>query len=153
MIIASFLVVSVLAGAVWWFFLRKKIAPLTPREAALAALGRLREKVNEGSDHDFGVRVSDVLRSFLGEALGLSAPRQTTEEFLLSLQGSIRFLASEQEALADFLLYADYLKYALGAATSERRLALIDAAESFVRSGKKSEAEDPKKAAQAKEAK
>ena len=79
-----------------------------------------------------------MLRRFLGEALGLAAPRQTTEEFLLSLQGSLRFVPAEQEALAEFLHRSDYLKYAQGEATSEQRLSLIEAAESFVRSGEQS---------------
>lgn len=136
-IIASFLIVALLGGLLWWFVARKKIKPLTPQESALAALARLREKVSEGNDHDFGVGVSDVLRRFLGEALGLAAPRQTTEEFLSSLQGSLRFVPAEQEALSEFLHRADYLKYARGEATLEQRLSLIEAAESFVSSGSK----------------
>jgi Domain of unknown function (DUF4381) len=119
----------------WKFLIIGKAKALTPREAALDALSRLRGTVTEGNDHDFGVGVSDVLRRFLGEALGLGAPRQTTEEFLMSLQGSLRFVPAEQEALANFLHQSDYLKYARGEATPEQRLALIQAAESFVRSG------------------
>ena len=138
-IIAAFLVVALLGGLLWWFLIRKKDKPLTSREAALAALGKLREQVAVGSDHDFGIGVSNVLRRFLGEAFGLAAPRQTTEEFLNSLQGSLRFLESEQAALADFLHHADYLKYAQGEATSDQRMALIESAESFVRSGEQSE--------------
>ncbi len=138
-IVAVFLFVALLGGLLWWFLLRKKTKPLTPRESALAALDKLREQVAVGSDHDFGVGVSDVLRRFLGEAFGLAAPRQTTEEFLNSLQGSLRFLEAEQSALSDFLHHADYLKYAQGEATSEQRLALIASAESFVRSGEPSQ--------------
>ena len=134
-IVAAFLLVALIGGLVWWFFVRKKIVPLTPRESALAALATLRDKVNEGTDHDFGVGVSDVLRRFLGDAFGLAAPRQTTEEFLLSLHQSMRFVAHEQESLAGFLRHADFLKYAQGAATSDQRLALIAAAESFIHSG------------------
>jgi len=144
-IVAAFLAVALLGGLLWWFLLRKKIKPLTPREAALVSLARLREQVAEGNDHDFGVGVSDVLRRFLGEAFGLAAPRQTTEEFLNSLQGSHRFLESEQSALSDFLHHADYLKYARGEATSEQRLALIESAESFVRSGEQTPADGGKK--------
>ena len=140
-IIASFLLVSLIGGLFWWFFLRKKIVPPTPRESALAELTKLRETLGEGADPEFGVGVSGVLRRFLGEAFSLAAPRQTTEEFLISLQGSLRFVETEQQSLADFLRHADYLKYAQGAATSEQRLALIDAAESFVRSSEQSETE------------
>jgi hypothetical protein len=129
------LVVILAAWLAWKFWGSRKAKMITPREAALGALARLRGIVAQGSDHDFGVGVSDVLRRFLGEALGLAAPRQTTEEFLVSLQGSLRFVPAEQEALAEFLHQSDYLKYACGEATSEQRLALIEAAESFVRSG------------------
>ena len=133
--IVLLLLLALAAGLYWWFRMRKKPKPPTPREAAMDALGKLRERVSEGGDHDFGVRVSDVLRRFLGEALGLAAPRQTTEEFLVSLQGSLRFVPAEQAALAEFLHQSDYLKYAQGEATAEQRLALIEAAESFVKSG------------------
>lgn len=134
-ILAAALLAAVAGALIWHFLLRKKAPVPTPREAALGALLRLRERVSEGSDHDFGVGVSDVLRRFLGEALGLAAPRQTTEEFLLSLRGSLRFLPAEQEALAAFLHRADFLKYARGEATPEQRISLIEAAASFVRSG------------------
>lgn len=127
--------VVVVGGVLWWFAGRKKPVRLTPREAALRDLARLRVSLAEGSDHAFGVGVSDVLRRFLGDALGLAAPRQTTEEFLESLRGSPRFIPTEQEALAEFLHRADYLKYAQGEATPEQREALIIAAEAFVRSG------------------
>ncbi len=137
LILIVLLAVGLIGGAIWWYLGRKKAVLITPREAALDALSRLRGAVSQGSDHDFGVGVSDVLRRFLGEALGLAAPRQTTEEFLISLQGSLRFVPAEQEALAEFLHRSDYLKYAQGEATSEQRIALIEAAESFVRSGEK----------------
>jgi len=136
-IVLVFLLVAVAGGLLWWFLGRKKAKVITPREAALNALARLRDSVSEGNDHDFGVGVSDVIRRFLGEALGLAAPRQTTEEFLGSLRGSLRFVPAEQEALGEFLHRSDYLKFAQGAATSEQRIALIEAAESFVRSGER----------------
>jgi hypothetical protein len=134
-IVTVFLVVALLGITLWWFLGRKKVKHPTPQEAALLELGRLRSKVSEGSDHDFGVGVSDVLRRFLGDALGLAAPRQTTEEFLSSLSGSLRFVEAEQEALSEFLHRSDYLKFANGEASMDQRLALIEAAESFVRGG------------------
>lgn len=134
-LVAVFLVVALLGITLWWFLSRKRVNQPTPREAALLELGRLRSKVSEGSDHDFGVGVSDVLRRFLGEALGLAAPRQTTEEFLASLNGSLRFVEGEQAALSEFLHRSDYLKFANGEASTDQRLALIEAAESFVTGG------------------
>ena len=134
-IVGILVAVAVAAVLFWWFGGRKKTKPLTPRESALLELTKLRSSLREGTDHAFGVGVSDVLRRFLGEALGLAAPRQTTEEFLGSLRGSLRFVPAEQESLAEFLRHSDYLKYAQGEATAGQREALIVAAESFVRSG------------------
>jgi hypothetical protein len=134
-IVAVVLAVAVAGGVLWWFAGRRNAKRLTPRETALRELERLRASLSEGSDHDFGVVVSGVLRRFLGDALGLAAPRQTTEEFLESLRGLLRFMPAEQEALAEFLHRSDYLKYAQGEATAEQREALIVAAESFVTSG------------------
>jgi len=136
-LVAAFVTVGLIAVGLWWFLGRKKNKLITPHEAAMDALALLRSKVSEGNDHDFGVGVSDVLRRFLGEALGLAAPRQTTEEFLNSLHGSLRFVPAEQDALAGFLRHSDHLKYAQGEATTEQRLALIVAAESFVQSGER----------------
>ena len=151
-IVAVLLAVALAGGLFWWFVGRKKSKPLTPRESALLELAKLRSSLKEGTDHAFGVGVSNVLRRFLGEALGLAAPRQTTEEFLGSLRGSLRFVPAEQEALAKFLHQSDYLKYAQGEATAEQREALIAAAESFVQSGEKEEPsvlENPGKEAEA----
>lgn len=134
-IAAVFAAVALLGWGLWWWAGRNRAKPLSPRESALRELEALKAALSEGSDHEFGVRVSGVLRRFLGEALGLAAPRQTTEEFLASLSGSLRFLPAEQEALAEFLHRSDYLKYARGEATPEQRLALVEAAVSFVRSG------------------
>jgi hypothetical protein len=145
-IVLIFVLVALAGGAFWWFAGRKKERKLTPRESALRDLERLRSNLTGGTDHEFGAGVSDVLRRFLGEALGLAAPRQTTEEFLESLQGSLRFLPVEQEALASFLHQSDFLKYARGEATPEQREALIVAAESFVRSGEAKESGDVKNA-------
>ena len=145
-IVLIFVLVALAGGAFWWFAGRKKEWKLTPRESALRDLERLRSNLTGGTDHEFGAGVSDVLRRFLGEALGLAAPRQTTEEFLESLQGSLRFLPAEQEAMASFLHQSDFLKYARGEATPEQREALIVAAESFVRSGEAKESGEVKNA-------
>lgn len=142
-IAAVFAGIALLGGLLWWHAGRRRKRLPTPREVALAELALLRGTISGGGDHDFGVRVSDVLRRFLGDAMGMAAPRQTTEEFLDSLRGSLRFVPAEQEALSLFLHRADYLKYARGEASVEQRLELIEAAESFVRGGEKAEGDLP----------
>jgi len=121
-----------MAIIIWW---RRRKRPLTRKEAMLQALAEMKKELMMGSDHDFGIRVSTLLRNYLSEVFGLAAPRQTTEEFLKSLHGQERFSPPEQEALSDFLRQSDVLKFAQGVAEAEERLALIDAAESFIQKG------------------
>ncbi len=85
-------VLVVLAGGILWGIKKwNQKPPLTPREAALQALAEMRNKLMEGSDHEFGILVSGLLRNYLGTVFGLAAPRQTTEEFLESLRDNSRF--------------------------------------------------------------
>jgi hypothetical protein len=135
LLIAS-MVLLLLAGGVFWGIKKwKQQSPLTPREAALQALAEMRCKVMEGSDHEFGILVSGLLRNYLGTVFGLAAPRQTTEEFLESLRDNSRFTSEEQDSLKSFLEQSDFLKFAGGRATEESRQALIGAAEHFVQGG------------------
>ncbi len=130
------MVLLLLAGGVFWGIKKwKQQSPLTPREAALQALAEMRCKVIEGSDHEFGILVSGLLRNYLGTVFGLAAPRQTTEEFLESLRDNSRFTSEEQDSLKSFLEQSDFLKFAGGRATEESRQALIGAAEHFVQGG------------------
>lgn len=126
--ILALLVVALFFGIKKW----RQQKPLTPRQAALQALAAMRNKLMEGSDHEFGILVSGLLRDYLGMVFGLAAPRQTTEEFLASLRSNDRFNSSEQESLKLFLEQSDLLKFAGGHATEEGRQALIAAAEHFV---------------------
>ena len=134
-LLLAFLVFLILAGVLFWGIrkLRQK-PPLTPREACLKALLKMKENIMEGNDHTFGSLVSGLLRGYLGTAFGLAAPRQTTEEFLASLRGHTRFTSAEQKSLEVFLTHSDFLKFAHGEATESDRLSLIVAAEQFVQS-------------------
>ena len=123
---------SILAWIIWK---HNQCPPLTPREAALKALAALKERLMEGTDHDFGMLVSGLLRRYLNDVFGLAAPRQTTEEFLESLRGNELFSLPEQESLAIFLKHSDLLKFAGGKAQETERLALTAAAENFLNRG------------------
>ena len=130
------LVLFLLLGGVGYFIWRsRRKLPLTRKEAMMQVLAALKKELMVGSDHDFGIHVSTLLRNYLGEVFGLAAPRQTTEEFLKSLHGQELFSPPEQEALSDFLRQSDILKFAQGVAESKERLALIEAAEKFVQKG------------------
>ncbi|MBM3856948.1 MAG: DUF4381 family protein [Verrucomicrobia bacterium] len=139
-IVVAVAILFLLLGGLGYFIWRsRRKRPLTRREAMLQALAEMKKELMIGSDHDFGIRVSTLLRNYLGEVFGLAAPRQTTEEFLKSLQGQKRFSLAEQEALSDFLRQSDVLKFAQGVAEAEERLILIQAAEKFVQKGMEEE--------------
>lgn len=126
-----------LFGVGYFIWSRCRKRPLTRQEAMLKALAEMKKELMIGSDHDFGIRVSTLLRTYLGDVFRLAAPRQTTEEFLKSLHGHERFSPTEQDALRDFLHQSDVLKFAQGIAEAEDRLRLIEAAEKFVQKGEK----------------
>lgn len=133
LVIGSIFFLVVVGGMYWFLKKKKKTPPLSPREAALQALFKMKEKIMEGSDHQFGMLVSGLLRNYLSVALGLAAPRQTTEEFLETLRTNSSFTTAEQESLKVFLQQSDLLKFAGGHASEEGRLSLILAAERVVR--------------------
>lgn len=134
-IVATLILFLLLGGVGYLIWRSRRKRPLTRKEAMLQVLAALKKELMVGSDHDFGIHVSTLLRNYLSEVFGLAAPRQTTEEFLKSLHGQERFSPPEQEALSDFLRQSDILKFAQGVAESEERLALIEAAEKFVQKG------------------
>ncbi|HLB33190.1 MAG: hypothetical protein A3F67_01855 [Verrucomicrobia bacterium RIFCSPHIGHO2_12_FULL_41_10] len=125
--------ILLLGAIVWVIWKLCQKPPLTPREATMKALASMKKELMKGNDHDFGMFVSRLLRYYLSEVFALAAPRQTTEEFLASLRESTRFTPTEQESLGIFLKQSDLLKFAGGKASEQERLALITAAEDFVR--------------------
>ena len=135
-IVVTALIFLLLAGGLVFLMGRRRHKrPLTAQEAMLQALAEMKKELMVGNDHEFGIRVSTLLRNYLNEIFGLAAPRQTTEEFLKSLHGQKCFSPLEQEALSNFLRQSDVLKFAQGIAEAEERMMLIEAAEKFVQKG------------------
>ena len=129
----------VLAGvAVWYLFFRHGAAKpgpkITPRERAEGRLRELATRMGELDARGFGDEVADVLREYVGEQFGLHPKRQTSPEFLASVQGSRVFTKTEHVLLADFLEGCDLLKFARADAGMERRHQLLTQATDFVRS-------------------
>lgn len=131
-LVMLFLILAILGYFIWR---ARRQRPLTKGELMLQALAAMKKDLMLGTDHDFGIRVSTLLRNYLNAVFGLAAPLQTTEEFLKSLHGKECFSISEQEALTVFLRQSDVLKFAQGIAEAEERLNLIEAAEQFVKKG------------------
>lgn len=137
--IASMAGLLALALLIWGarkWILRTRPAPPPPDpvRVALKALDNLRGAEGERlSDRDFAAAVAEILRGFLEAKHGLNAPRQTTEEFLHSIQEAHRFGSNEIQLLRSFLGQCDLIKFAKGVAGTAARAELLLMAERTVR--------------------
>ena len=115
---------------------RPPVLPPDPLKVALAALARLAgEEGRALSDRDFAAAVAEVLRRFLEGRHRLAAPRQTTEEFLETVERSNRFPQPVRERLHLFLRRCDELKFAGTDTTDSGRSVLRSLAEDLLREG------------------
>lgn len=127
------LVVAAIAFGIWWFLRRREQARASAKDRALTELVALQSSVEEMDGYQFGVAVSDILRSYLTEAHDLRASQQTSREFLEELEKGERFSEKRQGRLKEFLQACDYLKYApAGKATSPNK-DLLEQANFFIR--------------------
>jgi hypothetical protein len=134
MVVAAGLAFLALVGLLFWFTRRKRPAPvLTARERALAALRELRGEASEADPYDFGVRVSDALRTYIRDQHGLDAVTRTSVEFLEVLRNNAAFSNNEKAAISEFLESVDLLKYARQAAGADEIQVLLEIAERVVR--------------------
>ena len=130
---------AALATAIWgarkWMLRARPLPPPPdPVQVALKALDELRGLAGDRlSDRDFAAAAAEVLRGFLEAKYGLNAPRQTTEEFLSSVQESHRFGENQLQLLRSFLGQCDRIKFAKGVAGSAARAELLLMAERTVR--------------------
>jgi hypothetical protein len=140
-VVAALIAAAVLGLLGWWLvrWLRNRpgTPPPTPGEIALGELERLRQRVNELEPYVFSIAVSDVLRTFIGNArFRLPATRQTSPEFLAAISGSPLFSADNRALLARFLEQCDMIKFARVEATSGDNVELVESALAFVRGGR-----------------
>ena len=141
MVIVAGCIAAVILGVLIWLFvrwIRRRPAPPppTPREVALSELERLRGDVRSMQPYAFSFAVSDVLRTYIGAAYGLHAPRQTSPEFLASISTYAKFSDADRSLLAGFLEHCDLIKFAhvdANAADSEK---LLESAVAFVQGGR-----------------
>lgn len=125
---------ALVALLVWFFAFRRRPRRVeSPESRALAALGRLRAQLETTDPYAFSITVSDLLREYVRDAHGLSAPTQTSREFLDTVRARQTFSAAENDALAAFLDRADLIKFARLHATSTDSAALLEQAERLVR--------------------
>jgi len=131
--IGSVIALALLTWLIVWLARRRpKTPPPTPRQIALRELEELRAHIRELDSYAFSVRVSDVLRTYVGAQFSLPATSQTSPEFLASIADSPRFSVVDKQLLATFLERCDMLKFARIEAHAEEDGELLGAAAAFV---------------------
>ncbi len=134
---------AVLAMILLWRFLKWRRSTKTVRghqaalkraqADALAALEKLFALIERGESRPYAVESSAIIRRYIEDRFGLSAPRQSTEEFLITAQHSPRLETRHQQSLSEFLRICDLLKFARTLADRSELKALHDAAIAFVK--------------------
>ena len=126
------------AAAIFWFRKRRRattlaeaVAAPSPYEAAIRALRQLREE--NPTVEVFYTRLSDIVRRYLEDQMGLRAPERTTEEFLYEVSRDHALAGEHRELLGAFLQESDLVKFARFRPQEEDRQRAFEAAEGFIK--------------------
>jgi hypothetical protein len=88
--------------------------PVPPHVRALEALRRLRDRklIEQGLIKEFYYELSNIMRHYIERRFGLTAPEQTTEEFLVAVSRDDQFDTRTRELLGSYLEHCDLVKFA-----------------------------------------
>lgn len=105
-------------AAIAWRLMRRPVMPpeqpLPPQAWAMRELDSLEHDglVARGAFHPYWVRLSSVVREYIERRFEVSAPEQTTAEFLRAVRNHPGFDEGQRTTLATFLRAADRVKFA-----------------------------------------
>jgi hypothetical protein len=126
-----------------WFFIRYLRATRGARAQAHAAqqaytdaledLERLFALVDREESRPYAIKSSAIIRRYIETRFELSAPRRSTEEFLVEAQQSPKLPPAHQESLREYLRICDLLKFARTLANRSELTQLHEAAVHFVK--------------------
>jgi hypothetical protein len=135
--VISFVFLSILGMALWWFVRQRKPGPppKLPREIALEELEHIRCEIEKMNPYQFSIRVSDILRRYVTQQYGVPATRQTSIEFLTAAAKATSFSTDDKSLLEDFLNRCDLIKFAKYEATTSDSELLLEEAIRFVKGG------------------
>jgi len=132
---------TALAALALWRWRRRQPAAVAPAadptpdrawETALAELERLAGLLRPEASRDYCMAATAVLRRYIEQRYGLSAPRLATEEFLGAASQSPVLPSAHQESLGRCLVACDLRKFGRYTATAEELGRLHAAAVGFV---------------------
>ncbi|MBV8641092.1 MAG: hypothetical protein JO070_06850 [Verrucomicrobia bacterium] len=135
-ILATLLLVAVVAYFLWPNPKPKTVLPPLPKEVARRRLQAVKSRISTDSGYDFSIEVSDILRSFIEQQFGLGAVRQTTIEFLNEAASNPQFDLAQKERLRHFLVACDAIKFARVPTGTPDSEGLFEQASSFVEEAK-----------------
>lgn len=129
---------AALAAAAWFFWKKFKTARQTPlpwpEDTALARIDAARTLMNAAQARAFSIEVSDALRVYLRDCLGMQAPRKTTQEFLQELVLSNQAVpAPSRQNLEEFLGLCDLAKFARQPLSQKQMEQMLESARAFVK--------------------
>jgi hypothetical protein len=103
-------------------------------ERAYMELSKLvdQELIKKGEIKLFYHRISDILRRYIENRFGLTAPEQTTEEFLTSLKESGGVIRQYNSLLKNFLSGCDLVKFAEHQPSTEDIQFMFDSCKAFI---------------------
>jgi hypothetical protein len=121
--IAGGLGILVLAGIVYGLIYKLKrgqkepvqaFIKRPPHEIAYELLERLLKEdlIGKGLIKDYYYRITDILRHYIEDRFGLSAPERTTEEFLVEMAYTDTLEDGHKVLIREFLAHCDMVKYA-----------------------------------------
>lgn len=128
-----------IAVALWLLRRSSSIAPpppvLPPDEWALREMERLEgdRLPDRGEFAPFFARLSDIVRDYVERRWGISAPEQTTKEFLRSARQHPELSGGHEQTLGQFLRTADMVKFAAVRPPADECSRALDLMRGFVR--------------------
>jgi hypothetical protein len=131
-LLASLLLLAVIAYFVWPNPKQVALQPPLPKEIARRRLEEAKARISTANPYEFGIEVSDILRSFIEQQFGIKAVRQTTFEFLNEAAHTAFFDVSRQEKLRRFLGACDAIKFAHTSSGRSDNEALFEQVSAFV---------------------
>ncbi|MEM7386397.1 MAG: DUF4381 family protein [Verrucomicrobiota bacterium] len=116
-----------------WQATRQRKLQISAKQSALDAVRQLQGSLATLTGYDFGVRISDIMRTYLTKARGFRATRQTSEEFLREVEAKELLPTASHQRLTAFLRHCDQLKYAPEGRAETPNRDLLEEANLFIR--------------------
>ncbi|MFA6609721.1 MAG: hypothetical protein WCT15_02605 [Candidatus Omnitrophota bacterium] len=113
--------------------IRRRVIVRPPHVVAFEELERIKSLfATTGDIREYYFMISDCVRTYIENALGIKAPEMTTEEFLVSLHVSRSLSEGEKGLLMEFLKTCDMVKFAKHVPTNADAESVFNTAKNFI---------------------